>query len=112
LRDVRALRRAGTELVISDGEQSVLLAARTDGLPTVAVGRDLVYTTCRLPVPVGHPRAWLERLNAVIPTRLASWRVAAHFLPVDTQRAQTLVARPDAAMAPAGTPSEEGFVLA
>jgi hypothetical protein len=88
----------------------VFLAAKTDGLPTVAVGHDLVYTTCRLPVPVGHPRAWLERLNTVIPTRLANWRIAVHFLPVDPQCAQTLVARPDAAMT--GTPSDEGFVVA
>jgi UDP:flavonoid glycosyltransferase YjiC (YdhE family) len=92
--DFRRLRKAHPALVISDGDQALLLAARVAGIPSLAIGHDLVFSSCAL--PPGLPAASLarERANSLVPTRLSTERVAVHFLPIAPASRGTHVARP------------------
>lgn len=96
LRDVVTFRRRRPHLVVSDGDQPSLLAARLLGIPSVAVGHDLALTACELPAGVN---GWwrLQQAINVLPVFAADRWVAVHFLPVRAARAHVSVARPDCA---------------
>ena len=92
-RDAARLRAEAPDLVLTDGDQAIVLGARRARVPSLAIGHDLVFSACSL--PRGLPRVSLarERLNALVPTRLADARIALHFLPVAPRLANTRVAR-------------------
>jgi UDP:flavonoid glycosyltransferase YjiC (YdhE family) len=94
--DRATLAELDPALVVSDGEQGAVLAARSLHKPLLAIGHDLVFTSCVL--PAGLPRRQLlhQYLNALIPTLLSTRRVAVHFLPCRARDRHTRVARPDA----------------
>lgn len=89
------LTTRAVDVVVSDGDQPSLLAARRLGLPTLAIGHDLVFTACRLPPGVSLRRVLYQRANALVPTHLADARVAVGFLPMIARAPCTTVARPD-----------------
>lgn len=89
------LARHAVELVVSDGDQPSILAARARGIPALAIGHDLVFTACRLPAGMSRARVLYQQLNAAVPTRVADARVAVGFLPLPAARPCTTVARPD-----------------
>ncbi len=92
--EARRLRRGGFDLVVADGDQAALLAARLAGLPALAIGHDLVFTCCELPAGLAPRRLLHQRANALIPTHLSTRRVAVHFLPCRATDAHTIAARP------------------
>lgn len=93
LGDVRRLRRFRPHLVISDGDMPSVLAARWLGIPSLAIGHDLVFWRCRLPttLPKKHLRA--ERLSGLVASR-ATFGIAVHFLPAEILAPNTYLARP------------------
>jgi len=91
------LREARVDMVISDGDQGALLAAHALGLPSLAIGHDLVFSRCSLPAGLSRRDLLHQRANALIPTYLASRRVAVNFLPVHSKDPSTRVARPEIA---------------
>ncbi len=93
--DVANLGRERPDLVVSDGDQAALAAARTRGLRSLAIGHDLVFSSCALPDAVNATARRAQQRRGLIPTHLAEHRVAVHFLPVEAARDNTWVARPD-----------------
>jgi UDP-N-acetylglucosamine--N-acetylmuramyl-(pentapeptide) pyrophosphoryl-undecaprenol N-acetylglucosamine transferase len=90
-----ALRAQGADLVLSDGDQGALLAARVAGLPALAMGHDLAFTRCVLPRGLSRAHLAHQRINALVPTILSQRRIAVHFLPVVSFDPATRVARPE-----------------
>lgn len=90
-----ALRQDDARLVISDGDMPAMLAGRTAGLPTLALGHGLVFSHCH--PPPGAPRgAWFrEAAKARLASIGASHCVAVNFAQLSprTPRSTTL-ARP------------------
>ena len=115
LRQYRAaltyLREEHVDLVVSDGDMPSLLAARTLGMRTLALGHDVVFSRCALPSGLDRGALWRQRVNGV-GTWLAAQAVAVHFLPIQPARPNTWVARPDtrAMSAPSTTQPEEHLV--
>lgn len=92
LGDVRLLRRFRPHLVVSDGDMPSVLAARWLGIPSLAIGHDLVFWRCRLPnLPKKHLGA--ERLSGWVANK-ATCGVAVHFLPAEVVAKNTFLARP------------------
>jgi len=91
------LREAAVDMIISDGDQGALLAAHALGLPSIAIGHDLVFSRCSLPDSLSQRDLLHQRANALIPTYLSTRRVAVNFLPVHTKDPGTRVARPEIA---------------
>lgn len=106
---VSQLQREGADLVIGDGDPIGLLAGRRVGIPTIAVGHNVVFTHGSLP---GAPRKalWAERANAGLSTQ-ATWAVGANFLPLDSKTPTATFGRPDPRWDAAPTPRDDGFVL-
>jgi len=92
--DLLRLRKARPALVVSDGDQALLLAARMAGVPALAIGHDLVFSACALPPGLPAVSLARERANSLVPTRLSSARIAVHFLPIAPVLRGTHVARP------------------
>jgi UDP-N-acetylglucosamine--N-acetylmuramyl-(pentapeptide) pyrophosphoryl-undecaprenol N-acetylglucosamine transferase len=105
-RDIVELGRLRPDLVVSDGDQAILAAARARRIPALALGHDLVFTCCALPDSLPRAALRYEWANAATPTHLTRQRVAVHFLPATPSRAGTSVARPDGDRAPAATSGE------
>jgi UDP-N-acetylglucosamine--N-acetylmuramyl-(pentapeptide) pyrophosphoryl-undecaprenol N-acetylglucosamine transferase len=95
VKDLGALTRERPDLVISDGDQSALTAARLRRVRTLAVGPELVFSSCDLPASISKATLKSQRYRGAIPTHLAEHRVAVHFLPTEATRDNTWVARPD-----------------
>ena len=112
VQDARRLRRAKPDAVVSDGDQSALMAGRLLRLPTIAVGHDLVYTACVVPRELSRLSVYSQRANGAVPTYLAARGVAVHFLPTKPRWPGVRVARPDPIGLPGGPPEDEGFFLA
>ncbi len=93
--DLGTLGRQRPDLVISDGDQSALAAARLRRIRTLAVGHDLVFSSCSLPESASEPALRSQRRSGTIPTHLSEHRVAVHFLPIEATRDNTWIARPD-----------------
>lgn len=109
--DVYRFTRGRPGLVVSDGDQAALAAAWLRRIPAIAVGHDLVFTSCRLPPVLPSASRWYQRINASIPTALPTARVAVHFLPVEPMTPDVHVARPDLPIDLHGEICDEGFVL-
>ena len=105
--DLKTMRSAGVEAVVSDGDAPGVQAGRRLGVPVIAVGHDQVFLRCAL--PRGLPRAalWAEQAVGRATSAGASAAVAVHFLPIAARAEGTWVARPDGA-AVAGPRSAEG----
>lgn len=93
LQERRRLAALAPALVVSDGHQPALIAARSLALPSLAIGHDLVFTRCALPPGLSRRHLLHQRLNGLVPARLSSRRVAVHFLPIRARDPRTLVAR-------------------
>lgn len=93
-RDIRAFKHLRPKLVVSDGDHAALLAARTQGIPSIAIGHDLTFDpNINLP-PLPSSAVTTQRLNS-LPTRVATRRIAVHFLPVQSSDPTLYVARPE-----------------
>jgi len=92
--DSARLRIDRPDLVITDGDQAIVLGARRARLPCLAIGHDLVFSACTLPSGLQRRSLAREQLNAVVPTRFATARIAVHFLPIAPRLLHTRVARP------------------
>lgn len=92
--DVGAFKHLRPTLVVSDGDHAALLAARTQGIPSIAIGHDLTFDpSINLP-PLPLSALTTQRLNS-LPTKVATRRIAVHFLPVQSSDPTLYVARPD-----------------
>lgn len=110
VRELARLRTERVEVVLCDGDQPPLLAARLLGRPSIAIGHDLVFSTCALPAGLARASLWCERINHA-PAHLAHARVAVHFLPVSPRVRGVRVARPDVRADLRGPVADDGFVL-
>lgn len=82
------------DLVVSDGDQAAILAARSAGVPCIVVGHDLVFHPgISLPELPAGPLAY-QRLNS-LPALAGDRFIAVHFLPAVSRDARFRVARPD-----------------
>src|SRR5690606_5012308 len=92
--DLRSLRQQRPDLIVSDGDQSSLLAARVLKIPSVAIGHDLIFSSDVVLPPLPRRALAMQRLNA-LPTRTATRRVAVHFLPATSNHPSLCIARPN-----------------
>jgi UDP-N-acetylglucosamine--N-acetylmuramyl-(pentapeptide) pyrophosphoryl-undecaprenol N-acetylglucosamine transferase len=92
--DTLAHQRSRPSLVVSDGDQSALLASRACAIPSLAVGHDLVFSgRVRLPnLPKG---ALLHQRANGLPLSAARRAIAVHFLPASSLDPELRVARPE-----------------
>jgi hypothetical protein len=109
LDDHGALRRSASELVVSDGDQPVVLAARGASIPTLAVGHDLIFGH-QVSLP-GLPRGplYYQRLNS-LPMTVGDRLVAVHFLPATSQDPRLRIARPEGLLSPREATNEGHLV--
>ena len=91
-------RLNGADVVVSDGDMPSLIAARWRGVPSIAVGHELVFSDCRLPKELPKGAIAYQRANtwhsAALPTR----SVAVHFLAIEPAHRNVIVARPELAL--------------
>jgi UDP-N-acetylglucosamine--N-acetylmuramyl-(pentapeptide) pyrophosphoryl-undecaprenol N-acetylglucosamine transferase len=106
--DVLAFFSDRPQLVISDGDHAALLAARTYGIPNIAIGHDLVFGA-HVELPTLPRRALAsQRLNS-LPTSAANLRLAVHFLPLRSRDWKLRIARPD--VAPLTAQDHDGSIV-
>ena len=111
-RDRERLRRWRPDLVVSDGDGPSVNAAKSLGIPAVAVGHGLIFRHTRLPVALPLGRHLREVANAASSSWPARRRVAVHFAPVEPRTEGTYVARPDLGVDAGAVSPREDFVLA
>jgi UDP:flavonoid glycosyltransferase YjiC (YdhE family) len=100
------------DVVVSDGDAPSMHAARSLGIPCLAVGHGLIFGHVVLPSGLPRARIALERINVASSSWLAQRRVAVHFLPdrilgrTCPKRREVSTSRPTCGMAstPAGGP--------
>ena len=109
--DRARFREFRPELVISDGDMPSVIAARSMGIRTLAIGHDLVFTRCQLPQELCVVKVLKERVNS-FHTLFAADGVAVNFLPVQSTCERTLVARPDFSPTLLSNVKDEGHVVA
>lgn len=90
----RHLRQEQVELVVSDGHQPALLAAHWLGLPSLAIGHDLVFWGACLPPRLPRLSLTHQRFNAWPAWHHASRVVGVHFLPIQPRSQRLSLARP------------------
>jgi UDP-N-acetylglucosamine--N-acetylmuramyl-(pentapeptide) pyrophosphoryl-undecaprenol N-acetylglucosamine transferase len=110
--DRERLKRWMPELVVSDGDGPSVNAARSLGIPVVAVGHGLIFRHTHLGSALPIHRRVRETLNVASSSWPAARRVAVHFAPLKARTPGTYVARPD--LRPEIRPAEtrEDFLLA
>ncbi len=110
--DRERFRRWRPHVVVSDGDGPSVNAARSLGIPVVAVGHGLILHHTRLPAAL----PWHSHLREVLNVASSSWpacrRVAVHFAPVEPRTEGTLVARPDLRSEADLHLARENFILA
>jgi len=110
--DRERFRRWRPDVVVSDGDGPSVNAARSLGIPVVAVGHGLILQHTRLPAVL----PWQSRLREMLNVASSSWpacrRVAVHFAPVEPRTVGTFVARPDLRSEADLHPAREDFILA
>lgn len=89
-------RRTTADLVVSDGDLPGLLAARSLGIPSIAVGHGIVFSHCRRPRIAPRAPWWKEHLKARLSTWGATRRVAVNFASMEPRAAGVVVAHPPA----------------
>lgn len=113
LRGDRAhFRRYTPDLVVSDGDGPSVNAARSLGIPVVAVGHGLIFRHTHLHAALPLGKRAREIVNAASSSWPASRRVAVHFAPVRPRTLGTLVARPDLRTLVTTDQNREDFLLA
>lgn len=110
--DRERFRRWRPDLVVSDGDGPSVNAARSLGIPVVAVGHGLILHHTRLPEGLPFHRHVREVVNVASSSWPACRRVAVHFAPVEPRTEGTLVARPDLRSEVDPHLAREDFVLA
>lgn len=93
--DLARLESFAPDVVISDGDGPSVFAARTLGVPAIAMSHGLIFGHTAL--PDGLPRLAIlrERINAASASLPASRRIAVHFAALSPTTPGTIVARPD-----------------
>ncbi|MBT8481586.1 MAG: hypothetical protein HKP36_08350 [Myxococcales bacterium] len=110
--DRQRFRSWRPDLVVSDGDGPSVNAAKSLGIPVVAVGHGLILHHARLPEAL----PWRSHLREALNVASSSWpacrRVAVHFAPVEPRTEATLVARPDLRSDVNPELAREDFILA
>ena len=110
--DRERFRRWAPDLVVSDGDGPSVNAARSLGIPVVAVGHGLILHHTHLPAALPIHRHLREVVNVASSSWPACRRVAIHFAPVEPRTKGTLVARPDLRSEANPLSTREDFILA
>jgi uncharacterized protein (TIGR00661 family) len=110
--DRERLKRWSPELVVSDGDGPSVNAARSLGIPVVAVGHGLIFGHTHLDSALPFQRRIREIVNVASSSWPAARRVAVHFAPVQARTPGTYVARPDLRPEIRSAETREDFLLA
>jgi len=110
--DRERLRNWSPDLVVSDGDGPSVNAAKSLGIPVVAVGHGLVFRHTRLNAALPFRKHVRELVNVASSSWAASRRVAVHFAPVAPRTPGTYVARPDLRNEIDSDSTREDFILA
>ncbi|MBW2548783.1 MAG: glycosyltransferase, partial [Deltaproteobacteria bacterium] len=93
--DRERLRRWSPDLVLSDSDGPSVNAAKSLGIPVVAVGHGLIFRHTHLDSALPFRKRVREVVNVASSSWPAARRVAVHFAPVRPRTPGTYVARPD-----------------
>jgi uncharacterized protein (TIGR00661 family) len=110
--DRKRLKQWSPDLVISDGDGPSANAAKSLGIPVMAVGHGLIFHHTRLGAALPFPKHVREIVNVASSSWPASRRVAVHFAPVEPRTPGTYVARPDLRSEIESSSTREDFMLA
>jgi uncharacterized protein (TIGR00661 family) len=106
------LQRREIDLVVSDGDGPSVNAARSLGIPVVAVGHGLIFRHTHLEASLPLTKRAREAVNAATSSWPADRRVAVHFAPAEPRTSGTYVARPDLPASITCKATREDFLLA
>ncbi len=110
--DRERLRRWAPDLLVSDGDGPSANAARSLGIPVLAVGHGLIFHHTHLDSTLPFHRHLREVMNVASSSWPAARRVAVHFAPLAPRTRGTYVARPDLRPEIRTTSRREDFLLA
>ncbi len=111
--DRERLRDWQPDLVVSDGDGPSVNAAKSLGIPVLAIGHGLIFRHTKLKgVQLPARKRLREEINAASSSWPAKQRVAVHFAPVAPRTPGTRVARPDLPEGLRSAPAREDFFLA
>ena len=110
--DRERLRRWSPDLVVSDGDGPSVNAARSLGIPVVAVGHGLIFRHTQLSAALPLHSHVREVVNVASSSWPAKRRVAVHFAPVKPRTPGTYIARPDLRTEIESNSRREDFILA
>jgi len=110
--DRERLRRWGSDLVVSDGDGPSVNAARSLGIPVMAVGHGLIFRHTYLSTALPFHTQVREVVNAASSSWPAKRRVAVHFAPIRPRTPGTYIARPDLRSEIESSSRREDFILA
>jgi len=111
-RDRECLQDWFPDLLVSDGDGPSVSAAKSLGIPVLAVGHGLIFQHTHLDVALPW-RKWVrEVVNASSSSWPASRRVAVHFAPGRPRTRGTDIARPDLRSSIQSGSTREDFILA
>jgi uncharacterized protein (TIGR00661 family) len=110
--DRERLRRWSPELLVSDGDGPSVNAARSLGIPVIAVGHGLIFRHVHLRAPLPFRTHLREVANVASSSWPAKRRVAVHFAPVEPRTPGTYIARPDLRSDIESSARREDFILA
>jgi UDP-N-acetylglucosamine--N-acetylmuramyl-(pentapeptide) pyrophosphoryl-undecaprenol N-acetylglucosamine transferase len=110
--DRETLRVWSPSLVVSDGDGPSVNAAKSLGIPVVAVGHGLIFKHTHLNSRLPFHDAVREVVNVASSSWPARRRVAVHFAPVEPRTRGTYVARPDLRSRVDSSAIRDDFLLA
>ena len=110
--DRARLRRWSPDLVVSDGDGPSVNAARSLGIPVMAVGHGLIFHHTHLSAALPFHTHVREVVNVASSSWPAKRRVAVHFAPVQPRTPGTYIARPDLRSEIESSSKREEFILA
>ena len=110
--DRERLRSWSPDLVVSDGDGPSVNAAKSLGIPVMAIGHGLIFRHTHLNSSLPFHKRVREFANVASSSWPAARRVAVHFAPVRPRTPGTYVARPDLRSEIHAAPTREDFLLA
>ena len=110
--DRQRLQLWSPDVVVSDGDGPSVNAARSLGIPVMAVGHGLIFHHTHLSAAMPLHTHMREVMNVASSSWPARRRVAVHFAPVRPRTPGTYVARPDLPREIEGSSRREDFILA
>ena len=110
--DRARLRRWAPDLLVSDGDGPSVNAARSLGIPVMAVGHGLIFHHTHLSAALPFHTHVREVVNVASSSWPAKRRVAVHFAPVQPRTPGTYIARPDLRSEIESSSKREEFILA